>query len=154
MTNFTILLVAKNQFKGKINDFLRDKKYRQIFAQFFQRWLVVCIKPESEMVNGFDGENFPSQGRKINNRQRALKHKKLYVIILSHEKKKSEIPAPYALLSNRNLKTNPFPSRPLPPGGPLLGSKKPTQTNTPPWNECCYTTIIVIMCEHNWKKKN
>jgi len=37
MTNFTILLVAKNQFKGKINDFLRDKKYRQIFAQFFQR---------------------------------------------------------------------------------------------------------------------
>jgi len=77
------------------------------------------------MVNGFDGENFPSQGRKINNRQRALKHKKLYVIILSHEKKKSEIPAPYALLSNRNLKTNPFPSRPLPQGDPFWGQKNP-----------------------------
>jgi len=76
------------------------------------------------MVNGFDGENFPSQGRKINNRQRALKHKKLYVIILSHEKKKSEIPAPYALLSNRNLKTNPFPSRPLSLRGTPFGVKK------------------------------
>ena len=33
MTNFTILLVAKNQFKGKINDFLRDKKNRTIFSK-------------------------------------------------------------------------------------------------------------------------
>ena len=92
---------------------------------------MVCIKPESEMVNGFDGENFLSQGRKINNRQRALKHKKLYVIILSHEKKKSEIPAPYALLSNRNLKTNPFPSRPLPQGDPFWGQKTHPNKYTP-----------------------
>ena len=68
-------------------------------------------------------------------------------------KEKSEIPAPYALLSNRNLKTNPFPSRPLPQGDPFWGQKNPPKQIHPPWNECCYTTIIVIMCEHNWKKK-
>jgi len=34
MTNFTILLVAKNQFKGKINDFLRDKKPTNICTIF------------------------------------------------------------------------------------------------------------------------
>jgi hypothetical protein len=36
MTNFTILLVAKNQFKGKINDFLRDKKTDKYLHNFFK----------------------------------------------------------------------------------------------------------------------
>ena len=61
------------------------------------------------MVNGFDGENFPSQGRKINNRQRALKHKKLYVIILSHEKKEIRNPSSLRIAEQPQFKNQPLP---------------------------------------------
>jgi len=116
----------------------------------FQRWLVVCKlqKPEPEKVNGFDGKKHPPEDAESD----PHKQTNIHVIVLSHEKKQ-KIPAPIALLSNRNLKTPP--SRPPPPGGLLRGPQKPAhqKTNTHPWNECCYTTIIVIMCEHDWKKR-